>query len=90
MHGSPTGGGPKGQHQDGALHRGNAIGDNIGLLHQAGAKRSVLNAIRRTAAIQIDFIISAIFGNPGTLRQRHGITATELQCNRMLVRAKCK
>src|SRR5215211_7736933 len=44
----------------GGLHSGYAIADQYRLGHQAGAKTAILHAIRRTAHIEIDFVVPEI------------------------------
>ena len=41
-------------------HRRNALGDEVGLAHQAGAEAAALHPIRRTAEIEIDLVIAEL------------------------------
>ena len=42
------------RHRDRGLHGGDAIADQRGLRHQAGAEAALLHAVRRAADIEID------------------------------------
>ena len=39
-------------------HRRDAVGDKVGLAHQAGAETAVSHPVGRAAAIEIDFVIA--------------------------------
>ena len=41
-------------------HSFHAIGNSLGLVHQACAKGTALHAVARAAAIQIDFVIAIL------------------------------
>ncbi|MNE61789.1 hypothetical protein D3C80_1570300 [compost metagenome] len=51
------------RHRNNLFHGRNATRNDIRCLHQAGAERSRLNAIRRTSDIQIDFVITETFAD---------------------------
>ena len=61
----------------------NALGDQRRLRHQAGAKAAVLHPIRRTADIEIDFVIAEILADLGRRREIARIGAAELKRDRM-------
>ena len=65
-------------------HRLDAIGDQLRLGHQAGAKGAVLHAFGRAAAVQVDFVVTILFPEARAVREFDGIGTAELQCNRML------
>ena len=60
-------------HRDGnfhrPLHRGDAVGHQRRLRHQAGAEAAVLHAVRRAADIEIDLVIAKILADPGSRRE---------------------
>ena len=47
-----------GGHGDGLADRRHAVGDQFGLAHQTGAEPAGLNAVGRTADVQIDLVIT--------------------------------
>ncbi len=65
-------------------HRLYAIGNQLRLRHQAGAKRAVLHALGWTAAVQVDFVVTVLLAQAGAMRERRRIRAAQLQCDRML------
>src|SRR5687768_4206678 len=64
---------------DGQAHCRNAVGHRLRFGHQTGAKPSLLNPIRGTAYIEIDFAITIILANPGGIRKQNGVAAAELE-----------
>ena len=66
-------------------HSRNTICNELRLSHQAGAKAAFLNPIRRTADIEIDFIVAEVGADLGGLGEFSRIGTAELQRNRMLV-----
>ena len=66
-----------------ALHRRDAVGDQRRLRHQAGAETAVLHPVRRTADIEIDFVIAEILADFRRRREIARIGAAELQRHRM-------
>ena len=54
--------------RDGILHCLEAIGDNLLFLHEACAELPVLHAVRRAAAVQVDFCKARLFDKLGCLR----------------------
>ena len=64
-------------------HGRHAIGDQLRLLHQAGAKAAGLHPVGRTADIEIDFVIAEIFGDARCFGQRRRVGAAQLQRHRM-------
>ena len=70
-------------HRDGnadrPLHGLNAIGDQSGLGHQAGAETAVLHPIRRTADIEVDFVVAEILADLRCGREIAWARAAELQ-----------
>ena len=75
---------------DRALHRGDALGDQRGLRHQAGAEAAVLHPIRRAADIEIDFVVAEILADLGRGREIARIGTAELQRHRMLARIEAE
>ena len=67
-----------------ALHRGDALGDQRRLRHQAGAEAAVLHPVRRTADIEIDFVVAEILADLRCGGEIARIRAAELQRDRML------
>jgi hypothetical protein len=69
------------RHRDGngALHGADASGDQYRLRHQAGAKPAILHPIRRTADIEVDFVIAEILANFRGRREVARIGAAELK-----------
>ena len=66
-----------------ALHGGDALGDQLRLRHQAGAEAAVLHPVRRTADIEIDFVVAEILADFRRRREIARIRAAELQRHRM-------
>ncbi|MNL20569.1 hypothetical protein D3C87_1418260 [compost metagenome] len=64
---------------DRVLHRFHAIRHQGRLRHQAGAKRALLHALRRTAAIQVDLVVAPLPAQPGGLGQGFRLAAAKLQ-----------
>ena len=73
---------------DAAGHGGDAVADERGLGHQAGAEAALLYPIRRAADIEVDLVEAEILGDARTLRQSLRIAAAELQRERMLGRVE--
>src|SRR3569623_1675175 len=46
------------RHTDNRLHRGDAFADQLRHRHQAGAETAILHAVRRTADVEIDLIVT--------------------------------
>ena len=65
-------------------HCFDAIGDQLRIPHQAGAKHAILHAVGRTTHVEIDFVIAPLFSELCALRQRRRIAPAQLQCDRML------
>ena len=53
-------------------HRLDAVGDQRGLAHQAGAEPAALHPVRRAAAIEVDLVIAEIRADPRRLGSRAG------------------
>ena len=68
----------------GLAHGGEAVGDQLGLAHQAGAERAGLHALRRAADIEIDLAIAVSGADPRSLRQLVRLGAAELQGDGLL------
>ena len=66
-----------------ALHRSDAVGDQLRLRHQAGAEAAILHPVRRAADIEIDFVIAEILADLRRGREIARIGAAELQRHRM-------
>ena len=66
-----------------ALHGLDTSGDQCRLRHQAGAKPAILHPIRRTADIEVDFVIAEILADFRRRREFARIGAAELKRNRM-------
>ncbi len=58
------------RNRDRGLHRGDAIADQRGLRHQAGAEAALLHAVRRAADIEIDLVVAEIRADARALRER--------------------
>ena len=71
---------------DRLLHGLDASGDQRRLGHQAGAEAAVLHPVRRTADIEVDFVIAEILADPGRRREIGRIGAAELQRDGMFGR----
>ena len=71
------------RHRDGRLHRRDAVADQRRLGHQAGAEAAVLDAVRRTAGIEIDFVKAEIGADLRAFRERPRVRAAKLQSQRM-------
>ncbi len=67
------------RHCGGSLHGGDAVGDQIGRAHQAGAERPRLDAIRRAADIQVDLVIAEIGTDPRRYGELGRVGAAKLQ-----------
>jgi hypothetical protein len=74
------------RHVDGCAHRGNALGDERGLSHEADAEASGLYALARTADVEIDLVVAVLCTHPRGGHQHVGIAAAELQRHGMLRR----
>ena len=72
------------RNRDAAGHGGDAIADERGLGHEAGAEAALLHPIRRTADVEVDLVVAEVRGDARTLRKLPGIRAAELERNRML------
>ena len=73
------------------IHHGlDAIGDVLGLLHQAGPKSTALHPVTGAAAVQVDFVIPPLRAQLRTAGQGGRIVATELQRHRMLFGVKAQ
>ena len=72
------------RHVDCRLHGRDAIADELGLAHQAGAEGAALHAVGRAADIEIDLVVAEVRADGGGLRERVRLRAAELQRHRML------
>ena len=63
----------------GFLHRVQAVGHQIRLLHQARAERAFLNARAGTAAVEVDFVVAVSGGFGGRFGQILRLAAAQLQ-----------
>ncbi len=68
----------------GGDHRGDTVGDQRRFAHQTGAETPGLHAIRRTSAVEIDFVEAVLGADVRRLREQRRIAAAELQRHRML------
>lgn len=68
----------------GGAHGGNALGNQLRLGHQAGTKTPRLHAIRRTADVQVDFIVTPVLTNACRSGELAWIATAKLQCQRVL------
>ena len=66
------------------LHGGNAFRDQRRLRHQAGTEAAVLHPVRRTADIEIDFVVAEILADLRGGGEIAGIGTAKLQRHRML------
>ena len=67
-------------------HRLDAIAHQQRLGHQARAERAALHPLRRATAIEIDFGVTPLRREPGTVGQLIGLAAAQLQRDRMFRR----
>ena len=72
------------------LHRGNAVADEAGLGHQAGAKAAFLHPVGRATDVEIDLVETQIGADARARRKRPRNGAAKLQRQRMLGRSKRK
>ena len=72
------------RHVDRIDHRLDAIGHELRLGHQAGAKRAALHALARAAAVQVDLVITPARANLRATRQIGRLAAAQLQGEWML------
>ena len=72
-------------HIDHGLH---AIGHQLWLGHQAGAKRSTLDPFAGAAAVEVDLVIAPLLAQLGTVRQIRRVAATQLQGHGVLLRVE--
>ena len=68
------------------LHRRDAIADERGFRHQAGAEAAVLHPVGRAADIEIDLVETEIGADARAVSKRARLAAAELQRQRMLGR----
>ena len=76
--------------RDGGLHRGDALGDEAGRLHQAGAERARLDAVGRAADIEVDLAIAEALADARRLGELFRVGAAELQGERLLLRVEAE
>lgn len=69
---------------DRVAHGLHAVSHKRGRGHQAGAERAFLHPVRRTAAVQVDFVVAPILAGPGRAREGIRLVAAQLQRDRML------
>ena len=72
------------RHVDRLAHGGEAVGNEVGLAHKAGAERARLHALRRAADVEIDFAIAVGGADAGGLCELLGLRAAELQGDGLL------
>src|ERR1700676_5348837 len=65
-------------------HRLDAIRDQRGIGHQAGAEAARLHPLAGTADVEIDLVVAPPFAEARTMRKRLRIAAAQLQSQRML------
>jgi len=70
---------------DGCAHGADALGDELGLRHQARAEAPRLHSIRRASAVEVDLVVAEAFGNAGGLGQLRGARAAELDGDGMFL-----
>jgi hypothetical protein len=63
-----------------------ALGDFIRVRHQTGADHVILNPVAGAAHVQVHFIEAVLLGQACALCQLIGVTAPELQCQRVFFR----
>ena len=68
----------------GVLHGLDAIGDQAGFCHQARTEGASLDALGRTAAVQVDLVVPPALAELCPIGQIIGVAAAQLQCHRML------
>ncbi len=76
-------------HGDRHLHRVHhgfhAVGHELRLGHQAGAKRAALHALGWATAVQVDLVITPLLAQFGAVRQVGRLAAAQLQRHRVLL-----
>jgi hypothetical protein len=70
--------------RDSVAHRLDAVGHQLRLVHQAGAKRTLLHALGGAAAVQVDLVVAPLLAELGALGQITRVAAAQLQGDGML------
>ena len=78
------------RHLHGSFHRRYALGDELRLGHQAGAKPALLHPVGRAAGIEVDLAVAELLADACRARQRRRVTAAELQRDWLLGRIETK
>jgi len=74
------------RHRDRRAHRRHALGYACGLQHKAGTKSATRHALARAAAVEIDLVVTRLLSGACRRGELGGITAAQLQRERMLLR----
>ncbi len=74
------------RNRDRRAHRGDAVGDERGLAHQACAEASRLHAIGRATDVEIDLVVAERFADARGGGELARLRTAELQRDRMLDR----
>ena len=77
-------------HRDRGLHGRDAVADEGGLAHQAGAEAAVLDPVGRAAHIEVDLVVAELGADPRGLGELRRIGAAELDRDRMLLGARSR
>ena len=78
------------RHRDRRLHGRDAVADQGGLGHQAGAEAAFLHAIGRTADVEVDLGVARVGADARACRERARIGPAELHRHRVLERIEAE
>src|ERR1039457_1561792 len=67
-------------------HRPDAVGDEPGLGHQAGAEGAALDPLARAAAVEVDLVVTPALAEPRAGGERRRVAAPKLERQRMFCR----
>jgi hypothetical protein len=69
---------------DGFAHGDHALRDDLRFRHQARAEAAALDAVARTAYVEVDFVVTVLLTELCRARKQFRVGATKLQRDRML------
>ena len=64
---------------DRLAHRAGATGDGLRFRHQTGAETALLDPVARTTDIDVDFVVTQVFGDLGRCHHLGRLGAAQLQ-----------
>ena len=76
--------------RDRVIHRAPAVGDGLGLGHQAGAECALLHAVARAADVDVDRVVAGALGQHRRLAHQFRLAAADLQHDRVLLGVECQ